>query len=228
MPDFDPFKTSPLAKNSTDTKNYLCQCCFIHPVRMPISHTEKLQPICTLCTSHWGRLDPTIRAHQGIVGEFMRERNAKVRELQLAAKNSQEAAEAAQASLAEIEAYIAGEYEDKPIGDMHAALESAIIKDALSKRDRAYSARNRIFVSLYGLDDDHREAAHGRCECGKALKDCREYQAIKPISAEYYRWENEQIDRMNLGQTHGLAYDHPKSREWRRQHPGEWWRGAHE
>ncbi len=166
----------------------LCTCCFITAFPGSVSHTERPVAVCDACAPHYGDLAKTTAAH-GPMMERYRDQNAQVLERlddTVVAVTAER--DAAVATAAQLTAAVASNYLDRPDGDVQRIIESAVIDELKLDATRARRARDLTMAAVGRILDLHHEAG-SVCSCGKAVRDCPEYQALDAIRAPYLQWE---------------------------------------
>jgi hypothetical protein len=83
---------------------------------------------------------------------------------------------------------------------------------AHSQRDSAYRSRDHAYRALWAAGRLHHEdyTREGYCSCGRRLNQCKELEAIASVAHTLDKWEEDQIERLQLGQPDGLPAEHPE------------------
>lgn len=188
-----------------------CRCCFISTIPPSFSHTQRPVLVCAECAPHFGNGDKTALAHEKMM-ERLRTSHALAMERLEGRRQALEAQLAeAREQVEKLTATIVSDYRERPIGDIQNVVEQAVVDEASARARAAARGQDRAMGAVFRIDELHHEEGES-CSCGTRLTDCKEFAALNFIRDIYYRWENQQIDRLNSGKPHGLPFDHPKGK----------------
>lgn len=197
-----------------ETVRTACACCRITSEIRIRAITEA--PVCAECKTHHGDHYKTEQSHL----QLWSAEAAKIDELRRRALADYRARESElREQLRRIEAenqrlkhHIVDEFNETVIGDLHRQLETAIVIDALGKRDAAFRREGELLgLFLLDIEPFHR-GAKTKCSCGTSTSECREWQAIEPLREILKAWEARQLRRLGDGLRHDLPAHHPEVR----------------
>ena len=121
---------------------------------------------------------------------------------------------------------IATDYSEKPRPALTSLIQHAVNADISKRADDSYRVRDRAMAAVGRVFDVHHETLTDKCDCGKPVATCREYQRVAFFRDSYEHWERRQIELMKAGKHHGLPADHSAARSVYRENERWKWKGA--
>jgi len=201
-----------------------CECCWIASVNVSLADPGRY---CKACRAHTGSL-PNLRVdHRKLVSDLQERQAVAIQhERGLGEKVRSEliAVIAERDALVQSAATTVADLIEAGLPD---SIKEAVQTDLEGRLKSAYSTRDRAMSAVWRIDTLHHAPLRGdKCECGRALRDCREFGSLAFFRESFYGWERRQMDLMRDNKHHGLPRDHPEATSWMRGKRDWDWKGA--
>lgn len=198
---------------------FLTECLCCHVEREFTFTSQSDQVVCKSCIRHQG--DATVKANQrdtDHVGLWHSElalakehHEEVIAQLQTEIKRRNHQIASQRTEIADLQEAVRAGVESAPLPAVERWFADEQVVAAHNQRDSAYRSRDHAYRALWATHRLHHEdyAREGHCSCGRRLNQCKELAATSSVAHTLDKWEEDQVERIQLGQPDGLPADHP-------------------